>query len=388
MTTAHSLIGGSSADRILTCPGSLALYRKLKPVDTGSDYAAEGSMLHAAIDGQLGFRAGPDFDTLVGTMPGDFGVILTQEHVDEKLRPAVTAWDEYVDTESSGDMILVQEQRVSAPSISPEAFGTADIVARHGNVLVIGDFKFGDGVFVDVKDNAQLLFYAACAMETPELRDMTRGVTHVDLLIIQPARGSDGVWDYERVPVARVRKFVKDYKAALEDSLMPEPPFAIGKGCRFCKVKLSCPLQRGGFDRFTLPEGAVSDADLAAMLERAVHVEQFIEAVRLEAHERLAGGRKVPGYKLVAKRATRDWTDDDLVKARLTQLEFELDEIYEHKLVSPAKAEKLLKQKGLDVAELEGLVTAISSGVTLAPESDKRPAVPTLAGLSQIAKRK
>jgi hypothetical protein len=47
--------------------------------------------------------------------------------------------------------------------------------------------------------------------------------------------------------------------------------------------------------------------------------------------------------------------------------------VIETKLVSPAAAEKLLKAQKLKLPD--GLTVAISSGNTIAPESDPRPAV-------------
>jgi hypothetical protein len=40
-------------------------------------------------------------------------------------------------------------------------------------------------------------------------------------------------------------------------------------------------------------------------------LEQWITDVRGLAHQVLDAGKPVPGFKLVAKRATRQWADDD-----------------------------------------------------------------------------
>jgi hypothetical protein len=81
---------------------------------------------------------------------------------------------------------------------------------------------------------------------------------------------------------------------------------------------------------------------------------------------------KVPGYKLVAKRATRQWTDEDKAASALSQV-LSPEDVYTKKLVTPPQAEKLLKKAKQELpAEL---VVSISSGSTLAPDSDPRPAV-------------
>ena len=52
---------------------------------------------------------------------------------------------------------------------------------------------------------------------------------------------------------------------------------------------------------------------------------------------------------------------------------FRSKEFIEQKLISPAQAEKVLKKSKLALPD--DLVVAVSSGSTLAPESDPRPAV-------------
>ena len=72
---------------------------------------------------------------------------------------------------------------------------------------------------------------------------------------------------------------------------------------------------------------------------------------------------------------------EKIKKARLIKLE----EGFDLKLKSPAQLEKLLKTKKLDFKKLYGqYVSSVSSGTTLALESDKRPAAVPLAGLAQL----
>jgi Protein of unknown function (DUF2800) len=75
----------------------------------------------------------------------------------------------------------------------------------------------------------------------------------------------------------------------------------------------------------------------------------------------------------VQKRATRQWINQDEAKAALSRLGLDETELTETKLVSPAQAEKVLKKRKLELPD--ELVVAVSSGTTLAPENDPRPAV-------------
>jgi hypothetical protein len=83
----------------------------------------------------------------------------------------------------------------------------------------------------------------------------------------------------------------------------------------------------------------------------------------------------VPGYKLVPKRATRSWANEGIAKATLLGMGVQSSALVETKMKSPAQVEKLLPRGEKLPADL---VQAISSGNTIAPESDPRPAVMTV----------
>jgi hypothetical protein len=113
-------------------------------------------------------------------------------------------------------------------------------------------------------------------------------------------------------------------------------------------------------------------AQLGQMLERAAVLEDWISDLRALAMQVLESGNPVPGYKLVAKRATRQWRDEEQAKqVLLTHLGHE--DVMEAKLVSPAQAEKKLKKLKLPLPD--DLIVSVSTGNTFAPESDPRPAV-------------
>jgi hypothetical protein len=112
---------------------------------------------------------------------------------------------------------------------------------------------------------------------------------------------------------------------------------------------------------------------IGGLLNNADMLEGWIKDLRALAFEMLEQDVKVPGYKLVAKRATRSWADQKEAVHWLDGKGLEQDQIFEKKIISPAAAEKLLKKS--KVALPSDLVVAVSSGSTLAPEEDPRPAV-------------
>jgi hypothetical protein len=117
---------------------------------------------------------------------------------------------------------------------------------------------------------------------------------------------------------------------------------------------------------------AIDTVTMSQMLQSADLLEQWLKDIRGLAHQVLEKGGKVPGYKLVAKRSTRQWVDEDVAAATIDGLGLGI-ECYEAKVKSPAAMEKLLKKAGQELPK--ELVVSISSGNTMASEDDPRPAV-------------
>jgi hypothetical protein len=88
----------------------------------------------------------------------------------------------------------------------------------------------------------------------------------------------------------------------------------------------------------------------------------------------LENNAPVPGWKLVPKRATRQWADPVTAEATFNEMGLGFTEFME--LKSPAQIEKALKKR--HIAMPEGFTVSMSTGNTIAPESDPRPAVLTI----------
>jgi hypothetical protein len=254
----------------------------------------------------------------------------------------------------------------------PGVFGSADLVGRIGDTAIVLDWKFGDGVDVAVEENPQAMFYAAAAMRTPKVAWAFKGVTHIDCVIVQPTAARPVKW--WRTTPDRIRAFERQLFAAVKEALGPDPSMQTGDHCRWCAAKPVCPLLTGAVDRAMKTSlQNIDAARLGEMLEQAPLIENYLAEVRALAQHMLEEGVPVPGFKLVQKRAIRQWVNDDEAQVALARLGLDDTELTVTKLVSPAQAEKALKKRKL---ALPGeLVVAVSTGSTLAPESDPRPAV-------------
>jgi hypothetical protein len=110
---------------------------------------------------------------------------------------------------------------------------------------------------------------------------------------------------------------------------------------------------------------------ISAYLANADLLEDWIKDLRALAHQMLDSGASVPGYKLVAKRGTRQWVDE--AKAAAAMVKLNVDPWKLPEIISPAQAEKELKKSKLTLPD--DLVVSVSSGTTLASVDDPRPAV-------------
>jgi len=357
----HSnIVGGSTAKRVINCPGSVALVAKMPPKPS-SKYADEGTLLHNVI-AEIVMEGHPP-EHYLGTKYED--QTLTQELIDDKLKPALAALDQI---DPNQEMEIEAETSVNFGDLLPGVFGSTDLLGRIGTRAVVLDWKFGDGVAVEVEENPQLMFYAAAAMRTPAAQWAFEGVTEIEMVIVQPPAVKRWVTTPERIAA-----FELQLVQAVKASEKPNAKLEVGDHCRWCAAKPVCPQMTGAVDRALQTQlQAIDTQMLGSYLANADMLEQWITDLRALAFAMLESGTPVPGYKLVAKRATRSWTDETKAKAELLKSLPE-SEVVEVSLISPAKAEKALKKRKSGLPD--DLVVAISSGNTLASADDPRPEV-------------
>ena len=169
------------------------------------------------------------------------------------------------------------------------------------------------------------------------------------------------------------------------------------KQCRFCKAKAVCTAQKmqhmqtaaSDFEDLTKPVSEIiADAssrvplltigELAEIYSQADAIESWLKAVRDRVNSELNAGHAVPGFKLVTgKQGNRAWSDEEAARALLKdQFRYKTEEVFDFKLISPTKAEKLIKKTNpRRWTKVEALITRADGKPTVAPESDPRPAL-------------
>ena len=377
--SAHAQLSPSSAVRWMTCPGSVRMCEGIP--DTSSDASLEGTMMHTVSSHCL--TRGTDAVGYIGVTDPETGLILQAEQAQ--------AVQTYVDTvrdicETTGGKLLV-EQRLSIWHMTGEedAHGTADAVILTMDELIVIDAKFGRGVAVDAEENPQLMMYAAAAYVEHELAyDFKR----VRMMIVQPRLNASLEWT---IPVTELNEFMEEVQVSAELTRQPDAPLMpSAKGCQWCRAKATCPaITNQIMDDFddVVPETA-DERDLARIMANADMIEKWVKAVRAEVERRLLAGEPVPGYKLVqGKKGNRQWADPDAAEETLKSMRIKHDQMYDYKLASPTSIEKLAKAGDVGPRQwtkIQDLITQSEGQPSVAPESDKRPALVTSATASDF----
>jgi len=347
--------GGSTATRTLYCPGWRHLAADL-PKGRPSEYALEGSRLHGEIERVMRGEAAPRSEK-VHTALEQYRLLLRDAYGSVDIKPHH----------------LEVELRVELDGV-PGARGTLDLgvdpPAPHPPLLL--DWKFGDGHIVSARANDQLQFYANGWLD--QFEDIADDEP-IYLGIVQPHDRGGPQRSLWRTTAGDLRAWKQRFAAALEQDHL-----CAGSWCQFCPVKPTCPeLRRSGLEALNREPAPQHPAEVAENLDIASKLERWIKAVREHAQELAEEkGHRIPGWKLVSKRAQRKWVDTDAVWAWLREVGQDEDEAAPRVLLSPAKMATIC-----DIPE--ELVEYRSSGLTLAPEDDPREPVQPATSLDAFA---
>lgn len=367
----HALLSPSAAHRWINCTAAPRL--EVNEPDSGSSYAAEGTLAHAYCAMKLKEFLGYDISDEVA----EINELNEEYHTGEM--------DEYTDTYKTivlekynaahatvEDAQLLIETWLDFSNYIPDAFGTADAIIIADGTMEVIDFKYGKGVKVSAYRNPQMMIYALGAYDR---FNFEYKIDRVRMTIVQPR--IDNLSEFELS--------VSDLLAWVDETLVPKAREAYegngqqnpGEWCQFCKVKSKCrALTKVCTDAVAKDPKLISTDELAKnVLPLLATVKTWLAGVEDYALQQALSGVQLPGWKIVEGRSIRKITNQDAAAVALNKAGHKTTEIYKpQELRTITELEKLVGKKQF-AAICSEYIEKPQGKPTLAPESDKRPAI-------------
>lgn len=397
----HVIFAPSGSAMWSTCPGSLI--PNLLTVDSAGYEAAEGTVAHEVADTWLTADARPTHllgQTITIHEPQEsFDVEVTWEmldHVEQYVEwCAILPGEHYTET------------RVDFSDLTPipHQSGTADHAACFEHSLTISDLKYGKGVQVWAENNTQLLLYAYGFFKK---YDHIYNFETITLRIGQPRLNH-----FDEVTITREQllEYAQELGERAHDAWRLDAPRRPSlKGCQWCKIKSGCSALAtlflrildgdiAGLETFISAEdmedtimtieqendlSAIEIDQLTVAQKAKVYryrklIDKFFDDIQVDLQARVERGEYVEGCKLVQGRTSRDFISEQKVLEHFDFLGVDLAEMYERKLLSPAKAEEVLRKTGYKRKILPILLAPVvrktEGRPTLALDTDRRKAL-------------
>jgi hypothetical protein len=362
----HAKFSPSASGRWIACPGSVKASEGIPSEDSAA--SVEGTQGHECLETLL--TAGPHKQLATEAF-------LRKTYPAEMVTHAAAAAQAIWKMLPKGATLLA-ETKARCTHIHPEFHGTADaVIIEDFGTLYVFDYKYGRHP-VEVKENTQLISYALGIAHEHEYN-----FTDVVLVIIQPrAMHDEGPVRSWRLCITELAEWADIFRKAVKAAEAKNAKRVSGSHCRFCPAAVTCEEFKGkalsearasfdvtplGVGRLRHPtpdaKGIATPEQLGKTLWACDQLEAWIGRVREHAFNELKRGRKIPGWKLVEKRGTRQWLNAELA-GTLARKKFGKAAFTVPELLSPAQLEKL----GAKGKEFVGRYAAtISSGLKLVP---------------------
>lgn len=375
----HAVLSASSSSRWLVCTAS-PRFEEQFPEST-SEYAEEGRLAHSICELKLlkKFTA--------SVTPKAFTTRLNKLKKEPLYNPEMDKTsDIYVEHLTERAMqftatpYVVAEVRVDYSDYAPDGFGTCDCIMIGGDTIIITDYKHGKGVPVSAEENSQMKLYALGALKKYKA---IYGDTIKDVvMVIEQLRLSDepSIW---QTTVDELTAWGESIKPIAEKAYSGQGEFVPGEHCRFCRGKAKCRARADintALEEFKdcVPEekaqpgdNILTDTEIGELLLRGTELVKWYKDLEEYALNALLRGKEIQGWKVVAGRSNRTFSDQDAALAAVIAAGYDEALVYERKAKTLTELEKLMGKA--EFAEKIGQYVIKPIGKpTLAPMSDKR----------------
>lgn len=373
----HALLSASGAHRWLNCTASPRLEETFP--DNQSEHAALGTLAHEV--GELKLQK-----WLTLMKPSTYTSRLKKLKNSPLWEDAIMGHtDTYIDYIKSivhqfpSNPYVAIEKRLNFSAWVPEGFGTGDCIIIGNETLYVIDFKYGKGVPVSAERNEQLLLYALGAYTEYSFLYSIRNVV---LVVVQPRL--DSISEYG-LTTKELLDWGENVKPVARKAFEGNGEFKAGDWCRFCRAKSQCraratdliSLESYGFAKPPL----LSNEEIGQILLKAKDLAKWAKDIEEWALGECLAGGEVPGWKVVAGRTSRGYTDMDAAFENLKTQGVREELLFERKPLTVPALEKVLGKElyenwSADFVKIE------PGKPTLVQENDKREALkPNLEGI-------
>lgn len=357
----HALLSASSAHRWLHCPPSAKLTAGV--TEAPSEAALQGTAAHALAEHKLRRALKQQSKRPVSKYEDDE----MNTHTDDYVAYVLEQYEQAKQT-TPGAVIYI-EQHLDFSNVVPGGFGTGDCLIVADGTLHVIDLKYGLGVLVEAEWNPQMMLYAIGALA---LFDALYDIEQVALTVFQPRRENVSTWT---ISVTELNKWAEQtLKPAAELAAKSEGEFYAGAWCQFCRIASTCRaraeanLELAKFE--FAPPAELSADEVADVLAQIPGLTRWASDVQDYALSQALSGERYEGFKLVAGRSIRKYTDETAVAEAAKAAGYR--DIYKRSLLTITAMEKLMGKK--QFSEILGdLVVKPEGKPTLVPVTDKRP---------------
>ena len=359
----HALLSASSAHRWLHCPPSAKLTAGV--TEAPSEAALQGTAAHALAEHKLRRALKQQSKRPVSKYEDDE----MNTHTDDYVAYVLEQYEQAKQT-TPGAVIYI-EQHLDFSNVVPGGFGTGDCLIVADGTLHVIDLKYGLGVLVEAEWNPQMMLYAIGALA---LFDALYDIEQVALTVFQPRRENVSTWT---ISVTELNKWAEQtLKPAAELAAKGEGEFYAGAWCQFCRIASTCRaraeanLELAKFE--FAPPAELSADEVADVLAQIPGLTRWATDVQDYALSQALSGERYEGFKLVAGRSIRKYTDETAVAEAAKAAGYR--DIYKRSLLTITAMEKLMGKKKFQ--EILGEYVAKPPGkLALVPDSDPRQAV-------------
>lgn len=398
--TKHALLSASSSHRWLNCTAAPRYEEQFNSEDNDSVYAQEGTLAHkfAELEAQYNFNL-----ITKRTRNSRRKKLQQEDRYDEEMLTTSAFYAEYLwkkAHEYANKPYVALEVQVDYSDYAPDGFGTCDCVMIGDDHLRITDYKHGKGVEVSAKNNSQMRLYALGALK--HYSAIYGGIKRVTMAIVQPRITAEV--SEEELTVEELLSWGENIKPIAQKAYSGiGTTFQEGPWCRFCKGKAQCraraenataledfmntPIAGTLTEEQTLvASNVLTDDEIADLLTRGARIADWYKDLQEYALSAILNGKEISGYKVVAGKSNRAFTDADAAMEAIKAAGYDEALLFDRKPKTLSALEKLIGKA--DFPNIVGqYITKPLGKPTLVTVDDKRPpyndAAADFAGVTQ-----